>query len=541
MKEEDAMNKRSLPLLLLALAVTAVAAAGCQGTPAERSGFGEEGEAAAKASPYPAVLSYWVPMNANVAATMDNFAEIGVYREMERLTGTKIDFQHSPMGQDKDQFHLMIASGKLPDVIEYSWSGVTKGPDNAIKEKRIIRLNELVEKHATNLSKVLRDNPEFRQLALSDEGNLYMFPSFTPDPGSLVYNGLAIREDWLDRLGLPMPATLPEWERTLTAFRDMDPNGNGRKDEIPLLLDLKVMNTGHAFIGAYGMTTGFYNDSGEVKYGPVDPRFKDFLTVMNRWYKEGLIDKDFATFDQRLKDAKMTEGIVGAMAMNIGYGIGTYTAAMEKVDPAFRLEGAPYPSLEPGGTSIGQKAHSFNGRGVAISASAAQPEKIVRWLDYAYGEAGQLLFNFGIEGESYTLKDGYPTFSDTVANHPDKLGVGYAMTRYARGAFSGPYISDKRFNEQYMSMPQQKRAVAVWSKADHARLLPPLTQNSAESVKITAMMNDIHAYYEDMVNKFIMGVEPLEQFGNFTTAIRRMGIDEVLRMKQAAFDRFMLR
>lgn len=127
----------------------------------------------------------------------------------------------------------------------------------------------------------------------------------------------------LDQLDLKVPATLQEWEEVLVAFRDRDPDGNGKKDEIPLLFDPKLADYGHAFIGAYGITSTFYMDGGKIKYGPIDPKFKDYLTPLNRWYTEGLIDKDFATIDQKLKDAKMTEGLVGSMAMNIGYGIGT--------------------------------------------------------------------------------------------------------------------------------------------------------------------------------------------------------------------------
>lgn len=533
------MKMKPLVHVLLASALAAGAIGGCSEASTDGKGIAET--APAKHTSYPEAMTYWVPMTANAAATMNSFNEIAAYKEMERITGAKVDFRHPAIGQERDQFNLMIASGNLPDVIEYAWASVPKGPDNAIKEKRIIRLNELIEKHAPNLSKVLRENPEFKKLATTDEGNLYMFPYFADAPDALVYNGPVLRQDWLDKLGLRMPTTLREWEDVLIAFRDHDPNGNGRKDEIPLLFDVRVMNFGHAFVGAYGIASVFYQDAGTVKYGPIDPRFKDFLAMMNRWYKEGLIDKDYATLDQKLKDAKMTEGLVGSMAMNTGYGIGTYTSIMSKTDPGFKLTAAPYPSQAPGGQSIGQKESPFNGRGAAISASAEHPEKIVRWLDYAYGEAGRLLFNFGIENVSYKLENGYPKFTSRITNNADNLSVSLAMSRYSHGTFAGPFVYDKRFAEQYMSMPEQKHAVAVWTKADHSKLLPPFTMNSEQSSKQTSIMNDVNAYFDEMVNKFIMGVEPLDNFDKFVATIRKMGIDEVIRLKQDALDRFVKR
>ena len=38
-----------------------------------------------------------------------------------------------------------------------------------------------------------------------------------------------IYEPWLDALGLEMPTTTEEFYKVLVAFRDMDPNGNGKK------------------------------------------------------------------------------------------------------------------------------------------------------------------------------------------------------------------------------------------------------------------------------------------------------------------------
>ncbi|KHF35696.1 hypothetical protein CM49_01937 [Paenibacillus sp. P1XP2] len=49
-----------------------------------------------------------------------------------------------------------------------------------------------------------------------------------------------------------------------------------------------------------------------MKYGPIQPEYKEFLTTMNKWYKEGLLDKDFAAPNDKLFDAKMTGNQLGA-------------------------------------------------------------------------------------------------------------------------------------------------------------------------------------------------------------------------------------
>jgi putative aldouronate transport system substrate-binding protein len=51
-------------------------------------------------------------------------------------------------------------------------------------------------------------------------------------------------------------------------------------------------------------------------------------------------------------------------------------------------------------------------------------------------------------------------------------------------------------------------------------------------------MNDVKTYYDEMLNKFIMGVEPIDQFENFVETIKGMGIEEAVAIQQAALDRY---
>jgi putative aldouronate transport system substrate-binding protein len=77
---------------------------------------------------HPLSLSYWAPQSSNVIASMKTFGEIGAYKELETRTGIHLDFQHPPLGSDTEQFNLLTASGKYPDVIEYNWLIASGGP-----------------------------------------------------------------------------------------------------------------------------------------------------------------------------------------------------------------------------------------------------------------------------------------------------------------------------------------------------------------------------------------------------------------------------
>lgn len=539
-------NKKTIQLSVISVAALSVLLAGCSSETAKPSPSASSAAAAATASAnpgvkYPTSLTYWVSMNGNAAAVMKNYNEMAAYKEIEKATGTKVDFQHPPTGQEKDQFNIMLASNSLPDVVEYNFATLPQSPDSLIKGKQIIRLNELIEKNAPNLTKVLTQHPEFRKMITTDEGNIYVMPFLLGDELLSVVNGPIFRQDWLDKLGLKAPTTIPEWETVLKAFRDKDPNGNGKQDEIPFFMNLNGdFDVNNLLVGAWGITTDFYNDNGKVKYGPIQPEYKEFLATLARWYKDGLIDKDYASIkDSKLKDNKIINNQVGVYSGFAGAGLGRYLTLVQATTPSFSLVGVPYPKLKEGSAkSLGQYTMPFTGYGAAISAKAKNPEQIIKWLDFKYGEEGHMLINFGIEGESYKMENGYPKYTDIIMNNPDKLPMTQAMAKYFQSNWNGPFVQDKRVIEQYYTIPAQREAQKTWADADHSKQMPGVSLTADESSKTASIMNDVKTYRDEMFNKFVMGAEPIENFDKYVQTMKSMGIEEAVKARQAALDRF---
>ncbi|CAH8711068.1 extracellular solute-binding protein [Paenibacillus thiaminolyticus] len=485
-------------------------------------------------------LTYWVQMVSQVSATLKSYNEIEAYKELEKVTGVKVDFQHPPEGQQaKEQFNLMLTSDKLPDVIEYSWTSYPGGPEKAIKDGKIIRLNELIDEHAPNLKKVLGEHPEWKKEIMTDEGSIYAFPFIRSHDRLKVFLGPTIRQDWLDKLNLEMPATIDEWYTVLKAFKENDMNGNGKADEIPLYLAKGDVDASTAFLGAFGINAGFYQEGGTVKYGPTAPRFKEFLTLMNTWYQEGLLDRDFATTDAKLLEAKITGGQIGAAVLYTGSGIGNYNTLMKDKDPNFHLVAAPYPVMNKGDKQIwGYKDFAYTGIGAAVTTSNKNPVETVKWLDYAYSEEGTLLFNFGKEGVSYTMENGKPVFKPEVMNDPSGLPLIQSMSQHNRATFSGPFMLDIRFDEQYTTSPDQLKSKEIWAEPTLELKLPRTTPNSEESSRYASIMNDINTFKDEMYLKFIMGQEPLDNFDKYVKTIEGMGLQEAIQIQQNALERY---
>lgn len=482
-------------------------------------------------------LKYWLPLNANLSTSKKNLGETEFAKELQKETGIKVDYIHPAQGQEKEKFNLLLASGDLPDLIENDWSSFPGGPEKAIKDGSILKLNDYIDKYAPNLKKFLQEHPDIDKACKTDSGSYYMFPFIRSDDSLTVYYGPTMRADWLKELNLPVPTTMDEWETTLKAFKEK------KGATAPLTFDLKEIFG--AFAGAYGITygagvgNGYYVDNGKVKFGPMQPGFKDFVTTFNKWYNEGLLDKNFATVDKKIKASDMLSGKSGATLAYCGGEIGVWMNAMKDKDPNYNLVGVPYPSAVKGQKAVsGQLQMKATGQGIAVSAKTKNIEQAIRFLDYGYSKAGMDIYNFGIKDVSYKIVDGKPVYTDLILKNPDKLSQAQAMALYMR-TYSGPFIQLKEYVDNYYQLQNQKDAIKAWVDTDAPKtLLPAVTALPEESSELSKMENEITTYVDEMFLKFVMGQEPISNYDKFTSQIQKMNIDKVLKIKQSALERY---
>lgn len=483
-------------------------------------------------------LTSWEQMDTNLTTFFPNLADAPFGKQLEKETGVKVKYTHPADGQSKEQFNLLIASNNLPDVIEYNWggSGATAypgGPEKAIADKVIIPLNDLINKSAPNLKKLLQQDKELDKMIKTDNGTYYAFPMIRPDNG-LVFRGPMIRKDWLDELNLAVPTTIDEWYNVLKAFKEK------KGAAAPLTAQYSnELNIQDAFIGAFKTANRFYvDDAGQVKYGPIDPQFKDALALLRKWYAEGLLDKDFAlNTDSKSLDTKMMSDASGATIGLLSGGMGRWMDTGKKKNPKFQLVAAPYPTLNKGERAyIGQRDFKYNpAASKVVTSSSKHAELAVKWLDYAYSEKGAQLFNFGTEGESFTLDNGVPKFTDKITKDP-KYNLQQMVSQYTKP--NGPFLGDSR--KSFNSFKEQDDAVKVWEQTDAAKHVLPLflTPTIDESKELAKLNTAITSYKEEMFVKFVMGKEPLEKFDDYVKRIKEMGIDSVLKIYQDSLNRY---
>ncbi|MZQ85029.1 extracellular solute-binding protein [Paenibacillus sp. 5J-6] len=500
--------------------------------------------AAAAPASYPLktdkTLTYWGELPGNVTGVKAAHADIPFFQDWQKKTGVPLKFLAPPTNQGQQALNVLLASGDLPDMIEFDWQGAFPGgPEKAIKDGYILKLNDTIDKFAPNLKKYLKEHPEIDKQVKTDNGSYYSFPFIRGDDYLRVYQGPIIRKDWLDELGLPIPETIDDWYTTLKAFKEKK-GATAAFSVVSVPRPFNELGNG-AFAGAYGVTRDFYIDNGTIKFGPAEKGYKDFLGTLRKWYEEGLIDKNFATADGKALDANMASGATGVTVNNAGGGIGKWQPLISAKDPKGVLIAAPYPVLKKGDIAMyGQKDPSFSPGGmVAITASSKNIETAAKLLDYGYSEEGHNYFNFGTEGVSYKMENGYPKYTDLLMKNPDKLAPAQALSLYVRGNYNGPFVQDKRYIEQYLALQTQRDAVTTWQKTDvDKHKLPPITATPEESTELAKIMTDLNTLVDEMTLKIILGTEPLDSFEKYQEKFKSVKLSRALEIKKASLDRF---
>jgi putative aldouronate transport system substrate-binding protein len=492
-----------------------------------------------QASPSPAAsqkITWWCGLASGiVSANYSNLGDTPFGKGLMERTGVTIEFLHPPAGGTAEQFNLIIASGDMPDVMESNWLAFPGGAEKAISDGVIIKLNDVFAKHCPNLTAYLKANPDIDKMIRTDNGSYYNYPMIRDDKNRFSTITM-IRKDWLDELGLQVPTTIDEWHSVLSAFKQ-------KKGGVPLSFENNFLLSNEAiFSYAFDTIPGLYMGfDGKIHWGQVDSGFRDYIATMNQWYKEGLLDPDFATLNLDQVSAKITSGSAGASIGWIGSRLGGWTTPGRISNPKFSLVGTPVPVLRKGDTakfSPISLPYNYAGGCVAITRSCKNVELAAKVLDWGYSDAGRLYYTYGTEGVSYTMVNGTPTYTDIIMKNPNGWPISQAIGAYARSVYTGPSIPDGRYIEQYYAFPEQKAALSFVLPGTTARLVPPLTPTPEESREYASIINDINTYANEMLTKFVLGTENLSNWDAYVRTITNMKLARVLEIQNTALARY---
>ena len=487
-------------------------------------------------------LDIWLSLNQNVSPNYTNLGDTPFARGLQERTGVKLNFLHPPSGGNapRDQLNLMIAAADLPDIVEWNWIDPVNfpgGPEKGIADGTILRLNDIITRWAPNLRSYLSSRPDYDRMVKTDEGSYYTFP-FIRDGEKLLYSqGLMIRKDWLDDLNLAPPNTLDEFHTVLTAFK------NQKNCQAPFTM--VWTNNQRMFVDSFGILKNWYvsADDGRIHLGIIEPPYRRWAETMARWYREGLIDPDIMSIQTAQQNTKMTNGTAGSTVASGGSGIGTWTPAARATNPRYEIIAIADPVERSGQRRVYAIPNSiYSGQdSAAISGTSKNVEIAARFLDWGYSQAGHMFYNFGIEGESYTMVGGKAAYSPQIMRNPRGWPLAQSMSAYVRSTGAGPFIQNEGYVEQYYELPEQKQLLINYVVPGASNyILPPITATQEESRELNTIMQDINTFVEERMARFILGTDAITDasWNDYVNTIQRMNVTRALAIQNAALDRY---
>ena len=483
---------------------------------------------------------------------------------MEEKTGIKVNYKTIPQAGRLEALSLELSSGAYPDAFMAVGMNLELATRYGVAEGRLLALNDLLDKHAPNLQEIFKANPGYKGLMTMVDGNIYCMPEVNQCQHCSMHNKFWINVAFLEAVGKPMPVTTDDLVDVLKAFRDEDPNGNGQKDEIPLIGAMRdgwgntpeyfIMNAftfydANLLANASGYPVlGLYRDGDTVKTPWAEPDFIEGLKFMRMLVDEGLLYEGSFTAESNAM-VNLVEGgddpRVGAVVAGHGY------MFCEVGGPRYAQFRGLMPLQGPKGRrEIRKNIYDIGYNGFYISADSPHAVELVKWADLLYTFEATATGYFGPEGTHWRRAepgemglDGKPAIYYVIIpwnetephnDHWIQQCISYRSAAFRAGEVYQPGDPDSQaaFEKRLYDTTEE---MEKW--ANTLSVMPPVKftveQNNVNSIPMTDLNNLIKQY----IPGFISGAYNIDtEYEGFLKMLDDMGLKELVASYQEAYD-----
>jgi putative aldouronate transport system substrate-binding protein len=423
--------------------------------------------------------------------------------------------------------NLKLAANEAPDMFAISTADMQKYVDQQVLAE--IPEQMLMDTMPDWIASARKTDPDFLRYAKVD-GKYYGVERglLTIPRAPLMYRG-----DWIQNVGKTgTPKTLAEFEELMYLFANNDPDGNGRRDTYGLSADgLKGV------YGAFGYVRGQWNEKdGGLVYSSVQPEMKDALALISKWYRDGVLDPEFVTGENKggywALSHSFIEGKIGFTSHGYYYHwptdpnhpetLGANGTEMEKLNAAAVraiVNGVPFTG--PSGKSGVDIQNPHEGRHFVFNAniSPAKMQKCLEIMNHWFKVPEDYVqANMGFKGEDWDIVDGLATAIGQAKEDGTYLprNGGYL---YYRQLYTD---EGQQFINRLYNIPDTSGYLRDWYTGYMNKKIvgtPSEAQYSTELAKI-----EDEAYLA-----IITGERPISYFDEFVAQWRRAGGDILIR------------
>lgn len=398
------MNWKKPLVVLLAAATVATALAGCKKNDSIATASGNS-----EVKPtLKALVSYKSGLDYN------NYP---VQKYLEEKTGYKVQYDTLPADNANDKLNAIMASGADYDYIT-TWDK-TRYADYA-QQGALTDLKPLVKKYGPNITKNITEE---MLSVVSVNGSYFCIPTVSPSgrkDSANVGNGIMVRQDLLDKLGLSAPKTLDDFTAILQAVKDKDPNGQGSKN-IALTLDQNMSDIASCGIGgAFGIANNWTVVNGKLVPRVEMTGFKAYVQYLGNLYSKGLLDKETPTNQGTTCKEKFTSG--RAALFVAGWAdVPQLKDALAKTQPSAQIQYLTPVSGQYGKAALPADSLNKFDCYTIIPKGAKHAADVIKYINAVLNEDVFKGMVIGTEGVDYTVKDSayypiLPTFFNDRGN-----------------------------------------------------------------------------------------------------------------------------
>ncbi|MGF7400582.1 extracellular solute-binding protein [Thermoanaerobacterium thermosaccharolyticum] len=442
-----------------------------------------------------------------------------VLKEMEKYTNTNVEINFVPNSSYNDKVNTILASGDLPmALLVYQ---ITPSIVNAAKAGAFWEIGPYLKDYP-NLSKA---NPTVLWNT-SIDGKIFSIYRGR----DLGRNGIIIRKDWLDNLGLQEPKTVDDFYNVLRAFTYNDPDKDGKNDTYGMIVT-KYSGPFDIIQTWFGAPNGWGDDgSGKLVPAFFTDAYMKGLQFLRKIAKEGLINPDFASVDPGKWDDFYVNDKAGVK--------------VDVLDDASRLQTkfdtagkkANWDVLQsvegPDGEMRTLATSGYNGVFLISKKSVkteADLKKVLAFFDKLGDKKMQDLLGYGIEGRHYNLKDGG---IDPIPNLPAAVDREYHDLNQLL-----TFIPPENATPRYGTPIYKKQTETIQKNADIAVSNPaaPFISQSPTYAQVGTQLDNI---INDARVKFISGQIDEKGFQAAVDLWRRTGGDKVIQEVNELYNKY---
>lgn len=475
----------------------------------------------------------------------DGYNGLSMYKGMREMTGVNIDYILVSSDTRAENFSTLLASDALPDLMSQGTYFYTGGSlQNAIDDEYFANLypyldympNYCWELYNRSKNSDILDTAFYKKDVVAAVYGLYETP--------LTSTGYFLRQDWLDELDLGKASDLVTFDdlyEVLTAFKAK----YGPEGAYPMMIFNSIELQPVNWVG-YNTTPYTTRMSytrvvdGEVQFCGTTGDDKALMTMLNQWWKEGLIDPNYASYSSTgAASSQLAAGNLGYVIFTPSEVPGFEASCVDKdcrYEPVKRLKQYKDQIIQ-----WGLKPNNITYGSCVVSAKCKNIELATTYLDWMYSEEGSEWTNWGPEGEIWEKNEkGEKQLTQWALTH--EMGTAWLQDCWTFNELADAGIQKWTRNYAYPGGERFVNMFRTWEVPDYGGDYDwpaGVKFTDEQQDEIDRYWDDVNTYFTEKFMTFFEGSRPMSQWEDYVDEINALGLSKIREVYQEAYDEYM--